>query len=207
MSVTTHFSAFFALFILLFYSVQVNAQEVDGVDNFIEKNETESAPIDSIKNNNAEEMAKLSVSEQIILRIKLREPQTIPASIQSAFLTYDELSLLRQARAGLTTALPSDQEINSGDPADDLSVVSSRPPGPRNIRLGGIVYVSNTDWTLWLNDREVRPDAIPTTVLDLKVFRKYIELEWFDTQTNQIYPIRIRPNQTFNLDSRLFIPG
>ena len=163
-------------------------------------------PAESVKNNNAE-FKKLSLDEQLVMRVKMKEPGVLPSAIQSSFLTYDELDLLRQARAGLITALPTDEELDSGEVDEDTGEVIVRPESRRFIRLGGIVYVSAEDWSLWLNGREVRPNAIPSKVLDLKVYREYIELEWFDPQTNQIFPIRLRPNQTFNLDARLFLPG
>ncbi|NQZ13666.1 MAG: hypothetical protein HRT94_02410 [Alphaproteobacteria bacterium] len=163
-------------------------------------------PAEPVKNNNAE-FKKLSLDEQLVMRVKMKEPGVLPSAIQSSFLTYDELDLLRQARAGLITALPTDEELDSGEVDEDTGEVIVRPESRRFIRLGGIVYVSAEDWSLWLNGREVRPNAIPSKVLDLKVYREYIELEWFDPQTNQIFPIRLRPNQTFNLDARLFLPG
>jgi hypothetical protein len=43
--------------------------------------------------------------------------------------------------------------------------------------------------------------------MDIKVSRAYIDLKWFDGYTNKIYPIRLRPQERFNLDSRIFLPG
>ena len=81
------------------------------------------------------------------------------------------------------------------------------PPEKREIRLAGIVYRKGGDWTIWLNEQRVTPDAIPEEVLDLKVYKTYIELKWFDDYTNQIFPIRLRPHQRFNIDTRIFLPG
>ena len=101
---------------------------------------------------------------------------------------------LVDARRGLNTRMPG---------TDDGVGVT----GPREISLAGIVYRGAKEWTIWLNDLRVSPTAIPDEVLDLKVHKDYIELEWFDSSTNQIFPIRLRAHQRFNLDTRMFLPG
>jgi hypothetical protein len=81
------------------------------------------------------------------------------------------------------------------------------PPEEREITLGGIVYVDGDDWTIWLNGKRVNPKAIPKEVIDLKVYKEYVEMKWFDDYTNQIFPLRMRTHQRFNLDARIFLPG
>lgn len=81
------------------------------------------------------------------------------------------------------------------------------PPEKRNITLGGIIYRTSSDWTIWLNGKRVTPTALPEEILDLRVFNAYIEVKWFDQYTNQILPIRLRPHQRFNIDTRIFLPG
>lgn len=81
------------------------------------------------------------------------------------------------------------------------------PPEERDISLGGIVYHSRKDWTIWLNGKRVTPDALPTEVIDLRVHGEFIEIKWFDEYSNQIFPIRLRPHQRFNIDTRIFLPG
>lgn len=78
---------------------------------------------------------------------------------------------------------------------------------PRNIALGGIVYKSKTDWIIWINGERITPDALPEEVLDLQVTREYVEMKWFDDFSNKIFPLRLRPNQKFNMDTLLFLPG
>ena len=80
-------------------------------------------------------------------------------------------------------------------------------PGVRNIRLGGILYTSADDWTIWLNDQRVTPKALPEEVLDLRVYEDHVEMKWVDEYTNQIFPLRLKPHQRFNLDTRIFLPG
>lgn len=81
------------------------------------------------------------------------------------------------------------------------------PPEERELRLGGIVYHGNKDWTIWLNEKRITPDALPTQIMELKVYKTYVEMKWYDDWSNQIYPIRLRPHQRFNLDARMFLPG
>lgn len=114
------------------------------------------------------------------------------------FFTKWQHALLVETRAGARTRPVSESELD-----DDGQVVK----GPREIGLSGIVFTNSDKWVIWLNNQRVAPDAIPEEVMDLNVYANYIELEWFDSYTNQIYPIRLRPHQRFNLDSRIFLPG
>ena len=69
------------------------------------------------------------------------------------------------------------------------------------------VYASGEDWVVWLNGQRVTPEAVPKQIIDIQVKNDYIELKWFDSWTNLIYPVRLRPHQRFNLDTRIFLPG
>lgn len=77
----------------------------------------------------------------------------------------------------------------------------------RELSLGGILYSSKKEWTIWLNGQRVTPQSKPEEVVGLKVFEDYIELKWLDQKTLKVYPIRLRPHQRFNLDNNLFLPG
>ncbi len=79
--------------------------------------------------------------------------------------------------------------------------------GIRELSLAGIVYRGEKDWVIWLNDTRVTPDAVPKEVMDLEVFKEYIQVKWFDQHTNSIYPVRLRPHQRFNLDMRIYLTG
>lgn len=81
------------------------------------------------------------------------------------------------------------------------------PPEQRELRLGGILYTTADDWTVWLNEQRVTPNAIPKEVISLRVHRHYIDVKWYDDYTSRIFPIRLRAHQRFNLDSRIFLPG
>ena len=131
------------------------------------------------------------ISEQLASLPPKIDVNTMP----SLFFSVWEHDLVLDARRGLTTRAPN----------TDDGLGAEAPP--RDIALGGIVWHSGKDWTIWLNSVRVSPTAIPDEVLDLKVFKDYVELEWFDESTNQVFPIRLRPHQRFNLDSRIFLPG
>lgn len=134
------------------------------------------------------------IEREISQQLSFQAPTVNPNLMPSLFFTVWEHDLVIDARRGLTTRMPG---TDDGVPA----------AGPRDLALGGIVYRNGKDWTIWLNSLRISPNAIPEEVLDLKVYKDYVELEWFDASTNQIFPIRLRAHQRFNLDTRMFLPG
>lgn len=134
------------------------------------------------------------IEREISQQLAFQGPTVNPNLMPSLFFTVWEHDLIIDARRGLTTRMPG---TDDGVPA----------AGPRDLALGGIVYRNGKDWTIWLNSLRISPNAIPEEVLDLKVYKDYVELEWFDASTNQIFPIRLRAHQRFNLDTRMFLPG
>ena len=135
-----------------------------------------------------------AIEKEIGEQISFQKPTVNPNLMPSLFFTDWEHDLILDARRGLTTRMPGTDDGVKG-------------AGPRDVSLAGIVYRNAKEWTIWLNDLRVSPTAIPDEVLDLKVHKDYIELEWFDSTTNQIFPIRLRAHQRFNLDTRMFLPG
>lgn len=125
-------------------------------------------------------------------RLNYLKPQVDINKMPSLFFNVWEHDLIVDARRGMTTGLGDEGIADAGD---------------RDISLGGIVYVSGSDWTVWINNTRVTPKAIPAQIMDLKVYKEHVDLEWFDSTTNQIYPIRLRSHQRFNLDTRIFLPG
>ena len=126
----------------------------------------------------------------------LKEPDISPSEIPSLFFTPEALALLNDAIKGLNVS-PT-VAARDGPPQD---------PGVRELALGGIVHRSGNDWTIWLNGKRITPEAIPEQVFDLTVYKEYIDIKWFDEYTNRIFPIRLRPNERFNLDGRIFLTG
>ncbi|MCB9988867.1 MAG: hypothetical protein H6868_05980 [Rhodospirillales bacterium] len=136
----------------------------------------------------------------------VHEPEVNPNDIGTMFFTLWQHTLLQEAKRGFVSRDATQGELDRQ--ADmDLLPQSERPKGIRELSLGGIVYVSSNDWVVWLNGQRLTPKAIPKEVIDIHVRKEYVELKWFDGYTNLIYPIRIRPHQRFNLDSRIFLPG
>lgn len=130
----------------------------------------------------------------------VRDGSVMPEALGTLFFTAWQHALLQEAKIGFNTRLP--EGAVTGD-----SQQQQRPPGPREISLGGIAFANSSQWTVWLNGVRVTPTAIPEQVLDIKVSSSYIDLKWYDTNTNKIFPIRLRPQERFNLDMRLFLPG
>lgn len=133
------------------------------------------------------------IEKEINEQLAYLRPTVNIETMPSLFFSIWEHDLVRDARRGLNTRDDSDDGV-------DIS-------RPRDISLGGIVYASSKDWTIWLNNVRISPTRMPSEVMDLKVYRTHIDIEWFDAQTNQIFPIRLRPHQRFNLDTRIFLPG
>ena len=150
----------------------------------------------------AEEAAALAEAEN--KRKKELEEAMRPKpedKIQSLFFTYWQSRAIDDAKKSKGQGL-----VRPPTP-EELGEEVKPEPGEREIRLGGIVYTDEGDWTIWLNEQRVTPKAIPKEVLDLKVYKEYIEIKWIDEYTNQIFPLRLRAHQRFNIDSRIFLPG
>lgn len=128
------------------------------------------------------------------------EPSDIPSLIYAPW----QHALLNEARIGFNTRVPTKGELDMGSP-DDPNY--KPPPSVRVLNLGGIVFNTPDEWTIYLNGKRITPDAMPSEAVDLRVYKDFIELRWFDVQTNQIFPVRLRSNQKFNLDARVFLPG
>lgn len=129
-------------------------------------------------------------------------------SFPSLLFTYWEQVAIEDARRsrGLNRA-PTEAELMRDLQQDDQAEKVKPPPEKRYITLSGISFKAKKNWTIWLNGQRVTPDAIPPEALDLKVFGEYIEIKWYDDYTNRIIPIRLRPHQRFNIDTRIFLPG
>ncbi len=120
-------------------------------------------------------------------------------SIPSLLFLPGEHGLLQAAKLSFLTRLPTTAELDEGEEGA-IAIV-------RNVSLGGILYVGEKEWVIWINSQRITPDALASEIIDLSVFKDYIDIKWFDRQTNRIYPIRLRPNQRFNLDAKMFLPG
>ncbi len=128
-----------------------------------------------------------------------------PENVGTLVFTLWQHSLLQDAKKLFRTRRPSDVEIANA--ASGSAVEEARPRGIRELSLSGILYRGTDDWIVWLNGARMAPDALAKEVIDIKVTENYIDIKWFDSYTNLIFPIRMRPHQRFNLDTRIFLPG
>ncbi len=129
------------------------------------------------------------------------------SKMSSLFFTFWERNAIADAkRSRGKVRAPTRAELNKRPEIRPEDRVKP-PPEKRDIVLGGIVYVAQGDWTIWLNGKRVTPDALPLEILDLNVHNEYIEMKWFDEWSNQIFPIRLKAHQRFNIDTRIFLPG
>jgi len=134
----------------------------------------------------------------------LRKDIVKPQEIGTLVFTLWQHALLQDAKRLFTTRRPTDADMAA---AADGSAAQAKPRGVRELGLNGILYKNKDNWIVWLNGKRMAPGAIPKEIIDIKVTKDYIDLKWFDAYTNLIYPVRIRPHQRFNLDSRIFLPG
>ena len=143
------------------------------------------------------------------IELLANKPQFNSADYNSLLFTFWEHTAIQDARRARGYArAPTEAELTRDlKTREDALERIKPPPEEREIRLSGILYNTGADWTIWLNEERVTPTAIPEEVMDLKVYKTYIEFKWFDEYTNQIFPIRLRPNQRFNIDTRIFLPG
>lgn len=139
------------------------------------------------------------------IKAKYKKQVYSRSQVPSLFFTTSQYALLREARVGFNTRVPTMQDLkDSADPNDP----NYRPPHSlREVSLAGILYNKADDWVVYMNGTRITPNAIPAEVVDIKVYKDFIELKWYDQVTAQIYPIRLRPNQRFNIDSKVFLPG
>lgn len=155
-----------------------------------------------------EQEASTSKQKLAAAKEKIRGKATkIPIAIDrmpSLFFThYQYQAILSSKNKRGVVRPPTEAELAALNSGESLEL----DPERRYITLGGIVYRDEHDWTIWLNGKRVTPDAVPREVLDLVVYKNYIEVKWIDETTNQIFPLRMKAHQRFNMDMRIFLPG
>jgi hypothetical protein len=111
-----------------------------------------------------------------------------------------EYALIQEARRGFEARLPGTSRATTQSRTREIRA-------RRDLMLGGIIFTSDDNWSVYLNEVRITPGNLPEEILDIQVHSDFIRLKWFDKGTNTIFPVRLRPNQRFNLDARLFFPG
>jgi hypothetical protein len=146
---------------------------------------------------------EVDIKEQIQARINKSWDGSID-KMPSLFFTYwQHQSIIDAKNSHGKRRPPTEAELKALE--EDRPI--NYDPERRYVTLGGIVYKADGDWTIWLNGQRVTPDAVPKQVIDLRVFKDYIEVKWLDEYTNSIFPLRLRAHQRFNMDMRIFLPG
>lgn len=136
--------------------------------------------------------------------------ELLPTEIPSILFTKWEYEAIMDALSVVGTAkvrAPTSSELRDADKLQEERFKVRPPPEERDITLNGLVYGGKNDWTIWLNGSRVTPGALPKEVIDLRVYKEFIEMKWFDDYSQTVYPIRLKPHQRFNLDTRIFLPG
>ena len=195
----------------LFVSAALPSAIAQESDQILQSQETDSNNAPNAEQGNATERAANTPttpplsSLSMIERAEFNTPGFSFDAMPSLFFTPRTLALLNDAKRGFVARNATPFEI---DQASRNAEEGTAPPkGPREINIGGIVYAGNSDWTVWLNGQKITPDRLPPEILDIQVRKDYVRLKWYDAYTNQIFPIKLKTQQRFNLDSRIFLPG
>lgn len=141
------------------------------------------------------------IMDEMVERLKFRAPEVSINQIPSLFFTSGEAALIASVRNGVITRPPTERELDTGE------TEASPEAGVRELALGGIIYKSTSNWTIWINGQKITPKRIPSEILDIRVRKDHVKIRWFDPYTNQIFPIKLKPHQRFNIDTRIFLPG
>jgi hypothetical protein len=140
------------------------------------------------------------------LKSKFKSNVYVPVNIPSLFFTPAQQTLLSSARQGFNNALPSDEDM-AGLAASDPNATEAIIPSVTEISLGGILFNGDENWVIWLNGARTTKETLPKEIIDIQVGADYIQLKWFDEATNQIFPVRLRPNQKFDITKKVFLPA
>lgn len=125
------------------------------------------------------------------------------SQIPSLFFNPPQYALLREARIGFNTRIPTLQDLR--DPANRENKGEKAPDIIRRLTLLGILYANDRDWVIYFNNQRLMPKNLPEDIADIKVTGDYVDLVWYDQLTNQPVSIRLRPGQTFDLDKKSFL--
>ncbi len=123
---------------------------------------------------------------------------------QSLMFTETELLKIRALLAGIDNeSIQQAEEDPEANPVEQTPA----PSGPRRIQLSGIAYSSPERWMIWLNGQRVTPNQSLPEIVELQVYRNYIDLKWFDRYLRKIIKIRMRPNQIYDIANGVMLPG
>lgn len=141
-----------------------------------------------------------------IEKVDIAPVEPFPEGFRSLFFTGEEQAALTTA---LARKLPAAPVMDAPAPSQSLvpAEAQNAPPPPRILHLSGIVYAKEGEWSIWLNGRQITPVSKPDEIRELIVGRESVSLKWYDAQTQAVVPVRLRPQQRFNIDTKTFMPG
>lgn len=119
------------------------------------------------------------------------DPKAAPYG-KSLFFKDEEISAIQRALLGIS-------------PTGDTQ--SNKPKKPRILKLSGVLYKSPDDWVVWLNGHRVTPKNILPEIINIEVEPTKIHLKWFDYGFNDVIFITLRPNQFYDIETGLLLPG
>ncbi|MBL1147297.1 MAG: hypothetical protein HND56_09155 [Pseudomonadota bacterium] len=119
------------------------------------------------------------------------DPKAAPYG-KSLFFTDEEISAIQRSLLGIS-------------PTGDTQ--SNKPKKPRILKLSGVLYKSPEDWVVWLNGQRVTPKNILPEIINIEVEPTKIHLKWFDYGFNDVIFITLRPNQFYDIETGLLLPG
>ena len=119
------------------------------------------------------------------------DPKAAPYG-KSLFFTDEEVSAIQRSLLGIS-------------PTGDTQ--SNKPKKPRVLKLSGVLYKSPDDWVVWLNGNRVTPNNILPEIIKIEVEPAKIHLKWFDYGFNDVIFITLRPNQFYDIETGLLLPG
>jgi hypothetical protein len=143
--------------------------------------------------------------EDVVKMVVLPNPPI--SELKPLFWMPEELEIINQVKRGVIHVVPIDEsEIQGGLIDDTIEMAPKTYLIPRDLKLSGLIYNTEDDWSLWINGIKVTPKKKMDEIRHLSVYKDYIEIKWFDAETNRIYPVRMRPYQRFNIDTGRFLP-
>lgn len=115
----------------------------------------------------------------------------------SFFFTPLEITAIQDALRGKVTANTSAM----------LNRSTAGVPAVREIRVAGVLYRSPSNWIVWMNNHKVTPDDKLPEIIDIDVKRSSnVNLKWYDSASNKILMITLRPHQTYDIATGILLP-
>jgi hypothetical protein len=148
-------------------------------------------------------MKKLIACTALLMLLPMSVHAQTPSKYKSLFFTDADIQRIEKASQGFVV------KADIPDTMDETKVVEPETVdlGPRSLKLAGIVYNSDRDWTIWFNGMRVTPGNLPEGMLGLVVKKDRIALRWLDKGTQKVINLVLKPHQQYNIDSDTITAG